>query len=122
MSMWTTMVRRGDQVARNPMRPLIADLDELPYVDRDLFDYGEMLAENTAGSIYVGAAAAPIIAPTAVTRSETSLPGPGRYVRFSQCGAYHGELRQLRDRYSGPSAVRTVNFQDDTFTLDRSGL
>ena len=39
-------VRRDEQVIRNPLRPLIADLDELPYVDRELFDYDELLAAN----------------------------------------------------------------------------
>jgi len=30
-------VKRGGEVARNPMRPLIADLDELPIPDRELY-------------------------------------------------------------------------------------
>ena len=39
-------VRRHGEIVRNKLRPLIADLDELPYADRDLFGFDEILAAN----------------------------------------------------------------------------
>ena len=36
-------VKEAGTVHRNEMRPLIANLDELPFPDRDLFRYGDML-------------------------------------------------------------------------------
>ena len=113
-------VRRGDQVIRNPMRPLIANLDELPYVDRDLFDYEQMLAENHGWVDIMSGRGCPYNCSYCCNPGlKKRYRGLGHYVRFRSVAHIMGELRQLRDRYSGPSAVKTVNLQDDTFTLDR---
>jgi anaerobic magnesium-protoporphyrin IX monomethyl ester cyclase len=117
MNLW---VRRGDQVIRNPMRSLIANLDELPYVDRDIFDYEQMLAENYGWVDIMSGRGCPYNCSYCCNPGlKQRYRGLGRYVRFRSVEHIMGELRQLRDRYSGPAAVRTVNFQDDTFTLDR---
>ena len=39
-------VKKGENVFKNELRPLIADLDELPYPDREIFDYASLNLEK----------------------------------------------------------------------------
>ncbi len=109
-------IRRDGEIIRNGMRPLICNLDELPYVDRQLFDYDEMLAANDGWVDMLTGRGCPYdcsyCCNPAFKRRYKAL---GRYVRFRSVGHVIGELRALRDRYP----IKTLNFQDDTFTLDR---
>ncbi|NLG29377.1 MAG: radical SAM protein [Chloroflexi bacterium] len=109
-------MRRGDEIIRNPLRPLIADLDELPYVDRELFDYGTMLAANDGWVDIMSGRGCPYECSYCCNPGlKACYHGLGKYVRFRSVSHVLGELHQLCERYK----VKTVNFQDDTFTLDR---
>jgi radical SAM superfamily enzyme YgiQ (UPF0313 family) len=113
LNLW---VRRGAEVIRNPMRPLIANLDELPYVDRELFGFAEMLAANDGWVDVMSGRGCPYNCSYCCNPAlRACTKGLGRYVRFRSVGHLMGELRELRARY----ALKTVNFQDDIFTLDR---
>ena len=86
-------VRRGDEVIRNPMRPLIADLDELPYVDRDLFDYEQMLAENDGWVDIMSGRGCPYNCSYCCNPGlKKRYHGLGRYVRFRSVEHIMGEL------------------------------
>ena len=101
---------------RNPMRPLIADLDELPYVDRELFGFGEILRANDGWVDVMVARGCPYNCSYCCNPAlRTRYSGLGKYVRFRSVGHVMGELAELSARYP----VKTVNFQDDVFTLDR---
>jgi len=109
-------VRRGDEVIRNPLRPLIADLDELPWVDRELFDFDALLAANDGWVDIMSGRGCPYECSYCCNPGlKTCYDGLGKYVRFRSVGHVIGELKALRARYP----VKTVNFQDDTFTLER---
>jgi radical SAM superfamily enzyme YgiQ (UPF0313 family) len=109
-------LRRGDDVTRNPLRPLIADLDELPYVDRELFGFSEMLAASDGWVDIMAGRGCPYQCSYCCNPGlQKRYHGLGRYVRFRSVAHIIGELRALRERY----AVKTINFQDDVFTLDR---
>lgn len=115
-------IRRNGEIVRNAMRPLIADLDELPYVDRDLFDYGEMLAANDGWVDMMAGRGCPYNCSYCCNPAlKSRYRGLGRYVRFRSVEHVMGELRALRARSSDSAryAIKTINFQDDTFTLDR---
>lgn len=109
-------VRRGEQLHRNTMRPLIDDLDELPLVDRELFDYDALLAANSGWVDIMSGRGCPYDCSYCCNPAlKRCFHGLGRYVRFRSVSHVMGELRSLRARFP----VKTVNFQDDTFTLNR---
>lgn len=109
-------VRRGEEVVRNPMRALIANLDELPYVDREVFGYAQLLAENDGWVDMMVGRGCPYDCSYCCNHALRSrYHGLGRYVRFRSVEHVMGELRALRERY----AIITLNFQDDIFTIDK---
>jgi anaerobic magnesium-protoporphyrin IX monomethyl ester cyclase len=109
-------LRKDGAVRRNPSRPLIHDLDELPFADRELFDYHELLADNDGWVDMMSGRGCPYNCSYCCNHAlRQRYHGLGGYVRFRGVAHIMAELRQLRDTYT----IKTLNFQDDIFTLDR---
>jgi len=109
-------LRRNGEVIRNPLRPLIANLDELPYADRELFDYDAILAANDGWVDLIAGRGCPYNCSYCCNPGlKKRYGGLGKYVRFRGVEHVVGEIRALRERYK----IKIINFQDDTFTLDR---
>jgi len=109
-------IRHDGDVVRNEMRPLISDLDELPYVDRDLFGYEEMLADNDGWADVMVGRGCPYNCSYCCNHAlKSRYRGLGRYVRFRSVDHVMGELQALQEHYT----VKTINFQDDVFTLNQ---
>ena len=109
-------VRSGGEIVRNDLRPLIANLDELPYVDRQVFGFDEILAANGGWVDMMVGRGCPYNCSYCCNHAlRTRYKGLGRYVRFRSVEHVIGELRALQTDY----AIETLNFQDDVFTLDK---
>jgi anaerobic magnesium-protoporphyrin IX monomethyl ester cyclase len=100
----------GAEVVANPMRPLLADLDELPYPDRN--DIRPMMM--------VGRNAMPIVASRGCIRTCSFCSihvyyrtAPGKIVRTRKPHHVVEEMRALYDERQ----IRVFLFQDDDFPL-----
>jgi anaerobic magnesium-protoporphyrin IX monomethyl ester cyclase len=109
-------VRRNGQVIRNALRPLIADLDVLPYPDRPLFGFTEILAANEGWVDMMAGRGCPYGCSYCCNPAlRQRFKGLGKYVRFRSPDNILAEVRTLASSYP----INTLNFQDDVFTLDR---
>jgi len=114
-NVWT---REGGDIYRNPPRPLIDNLDNLPYPDYDLFDY-ENLEEGFVHKIFVTQAS------RGCDYSCTYCCNPllrnlyrdsGRFLRHYSVNRLLDEIEAGLKRY--PS-LKEVRFYDDTLTQDK---
>jgi len=106
----------GEGWIKNSSRPLIADLDELPFADRELFDFERILANNDGWVDLMAGRGCPYGCSYCCNPGlRDRFKGLGKYVRFRSVGNVLSEIRSLTSRY----CVKTLNFQDDVFTLDR---
>ena len=116
---------RANEWLKNLLRPLIDPLDELPYVDRELFGFREMLQANGGWADIMVARGCPYNCSYCCNPGlKRRFAGLGRYVRFRSVDHVMGELVELVARYGarsdgGLGLISTINFQDDVFTLDR---
>lgn len=109
-------LHRGDQVIRNPLRPLLANLDELPFPDRELFRFDELLAANDGWVDLMAGRGCPYGCSYCCNPGlRERFKGLGKYVRFRSVENVLSEIRFLASSYK----IKTLNFQDDVFTLDR---
>lgn len=109
-------LRRGGRSIRNPLRPLLANLDKLPFPDRELFDFEQILADNDGWvDMMVGRGCPYQCSYCCNPALREKFKGLGRYVRFRSVDNVLSEIRILASRY----VIKTLNFQDDVFTLDR---
>lgn len=107
--------KRGDQIIRNPIRPLIQDLDSLPFPDRDIFPFSQML--NTFSEAeFMGSRGCPFPCTYCANHALQELyQGKGAYVRYRSVGNLLAEVDRVIRKYPG---VGLLGFHDDTFTLN----
>lgn len=112
-------VRENGTVHRNEPRPLIADLDSLPFPDRDIVPYDELL--NTLPEMeFMGSRGCPFPCAYCVNHALIELyRGKGPYVRFRSVDNLLAEIEQVLSKY-GKDWV--IGFHDDSFTLNRGWL
>jgi len=113
LNLW---LHRGGQLIKNPLRPLLANLDELPFPDRELFGFDQILMDNDGWVDMMAGRGCPYQCSYCCNPAlREKFKGLGRYVRFRSVDNVLAEIRILASHY----VVRTLNFQDDVFTLDR---
>ncbi len=112
-------VKLGRKVYRNPIRPLIQNLDDLPFPDRDLFGYETMLRRFWYTADFMTGRGCPYDCSYCCNHSFRKLyRDKGKYVRRRSVGNVLAEIDYVTKRYQ----VERINFDDDTFTLDRAWI
>lgn len=111
-------LKRDGEIIRTPPRAFIADLDELPYEDWDLFDTQRSIDTYGLSQIRVIASRGCPYKCSYCANHILACAQPGRYVRFRSVDHVLGELRMLKERFR----FDEVFFDDDIFMLDRKRL
>jgi len=108
--------KEGGRFIKNPLRPLLTNLDELPFVDRDLFT-----SENRkSGSLEVMASrGCPYDCTNCSNHALKKLyHGLGPYMRYRTAEHVLSEIEQCLAREN----FKSVQFEDDMFTSNPKWL
>jgi len=112
-------VKHGGKVTRNELRPLISNLDVLPYADREVFHFEKLLATFYEAE-FMGSRGCPFQCAYCVNHTLMELyRGKGPYVRYRSVDNLLEEVKQVVARYPG---ITIIGFHDDTFTLNKLWL
>ena len=103
------------EIIRNPVRPLIENLDELPTPDRELFDYGSSMDKRMNRVAFMGSRGCPYDCTHCCNHAlKAAAKNPAKYVRFKSVERLIGEIEAcLR---ANPVAEH-VDFHDDILNL-----
>ncbi len=113
-----TYVGEAGEVVQNPLRPLIEDLDQLPFADRSLLFRHPALGKLSYKRFMVGRGC-PYGCTYCFNRAAQKMyRGLGRYVRHRSPDNVIAEIEEVRRRWG----LATVGFIDDTFTTDKRWL
>ncbi len=112
-------IRLNGTVYRNEPRDLIRDLDSLPFPDREIVPYPELL--NTLPEMeFMASRGCPFPCAYCVNHALMELyRGKGPYVRYRSVDNLLAEIGEVTERY-GREWV--IGFHDDSFTLNRDWL
>jgi anaerobic magnesium-protoporphyrin IX monomethyl ester cyclase len=107
------------QIVRNPVRPLMQDLDALPTVDRELFKYEKLLPLRAyEGQVMVGRGC-PYQCSYCINPVLQGLyKSKGRFVRYRSAENVIHEVKDLIKKYP----TKCIYFCDDVFVLNRQWL
>jgi len=106
-------------VYRNPVRPLIADLDGIPFADRELLYEAHPPSRETKIKPFITGRGCPFDCSFCFNHAFGELyQGKGKRVRQRSVGNVLAEIKAVRDRYP----LEFVTFMDDTFILSRRWL
>jgi len=107
--------KNNDKIYRNEMRPLIENLDTLPYPDRTIFDYPNLHTEREGCATVMVSRGCPFgCSYCCNTALRNIYKNPANYVRFRSVEKTISELKNILGTY--PSITR-FNFDDDILPL-----
>jgi len=106
--------RRDGQVIRTPMRPLIQNLEAIPFADREVFDFEEILKQDNGWVDMMAGRGCPYDCSYCCNPGlKDTFHGLGKYTRYRPVENVMAEIENLEKTYH----FKTLNFQDDVFTL-----
>lgn len=107
------------RVFRNDTGQLIEDLDSLPFPDRELMPYQEVIDENRSEPILVTSKGCPYNCTFCCNSAMKQLyKGKGKYLRQRSPENVLAEIRSLKEKYR----IRSLNFYDEAFGYHRQWL
>lgn len=111
-------VKKGERIYKNPLRPLIEDLNTLPIPGREIYyQYGFL--RNASVKQFLTARGCPYNCTFCSNHLLRRLyQGKGRYLRRSSPQRVIEEIRQVKRKYG----FKTISFTDDVFTFDKAWL
>ncbi len=115
-SLW---VKEGGHIHRNPVRPLIENLDALPYPDRDIFSPEDFCDQQHERGTLMASRGCPYDCSYCSNHVQKSIyPNRGKYVRFRSVENVMGEIREIVERDT-EGRLRYIRFDDDILTIHR---
>lgn len=115
-SLW---VRTGDDVRRNPVRPLVEDLDSLPLPDRSIFDPTLFCPQQHERGTLMASRGCPYSCTYCSNHVQRSIyPNRNKYVRFRSVDSVMREIHEIGEADTG-GRLRYIRFDDDILTIDR---
>jgi len=109
-------VKRDGDTIKNPLRPLISPLDDLPYPDYTSFDCKTIVKDRNGDFAILASRGCPFNCTYCCNHALSKLhEGKGKYFRLRSVGNVLEELKLLTDKYP----IRHFTFADDVFGLSR---
>lgn len=107
------------RVFKNEIGPLVADLDSLPFPDRDVIPYDSLLSESRTEPVFITSRGCPYNCRFCSNSAIKKLyRGKGRYERQRSPENVIREISELRSRYE----FNSMNFYDEAFGFNRKWL
>lgn len=108
-------------IIKNDVRPLIEDLDALPFPDRTIFHYQEILTNNyDDGAEFMVGRGCPFHCAFCINKALQDLyHGKGRFVRYRSVANVIAEIKQVVQTYRH---IEKITFQDDILGLNTPWL
>jgi anaerobic magnesium-protoporphyrin IX monomethyl ester cyclase len=108
-------------IIKNDVRPLIADLDALPFPDRAIFNYQQVINNNyDDGAEFMVGRGCPFHCAFCINPALHNLyRGKGRFVRYRSVEHVMAEISQVMRTYRN---IQKLTFQDDILGLNLSWL
>ncbi len=113
-------IRDGNKIHTNPMRPLIENLDDLPFPDHHFVDFQSLIDDNGAVMQFMVGRGCPFRCTYCINRGLHELyRGKGSIVRRRSIDHIINALIEIVSEYK---RILCIEFDDDLFTLDKNWL
>lgn len=108
-------VKKGDKIYKNDTRPLIEDLDSVPWADRELYRKYDFF-KNMSYSSFLGSRGCPFNCSFCYNHAMRNLYHyKGKYVRWRSIENLINEIKALNERHR----IHQVMFVDSIFNLNK---
>ncbi len=110
-------IKKNDEIIKNPLRPIVDDLDELPFPDRSIFDYKSLYAEREGRLSFLVSRGCPYNCTYCCNHLIRKTYGTeGKPIRFRSVDSIIAEMKKLIKCYP---FLKMLNFDDDILFMRR---
>ena len=111
-------VKLGDKIKKNEVRPLVSDLDALPFPDRQIY-YKYRLLKEASLKPFMASRGCPFSCSFCFNEKLREMySNKGTYVRFRSPGSLISEIKDVESRYR----LSSIYFADDLFVFNQKWL
>lgn len=108
--------KKGNKVIKNPLRPLIEDLDELPFSDREIFEKNAGISDEVG---FKASRNCPYKCSFCVNKFMMNLyKGKGKYIRWRSVDNLIKEMLEVKKKYK----IRKILMDDEIFGIGKGWL
>ena len=107
-------VKKNGRIYRNPSRPLLENLNDLPFADRELFPYQSIINSDFGTALFMFTRGCPYDCSYCSNDALRKIQ-EGKYVRFRSVDGCIQEIKEVIDNYK----VKSIYIDDDVFTLNK---
>lgn len=111
-------IKHSGKIHRNPPRPLIQNLDELPFCDRSIFDYENLHYESQGRAAVMLSRGCPYSCKYCCNETLRKIHNVSvkAYVRFRSVSHSIEELKELKSKHR---FIKSFAFEDDILPLNK---
>jgi radical SAM superfamily enzyme YgiQ (UPF0313 family) len=110
-------IKRDGTIIKNPLRPLLDNLDRLPFPDRNIFDYQNLYSEREGRGSFTVARGCPYNCTYCCNHLIRKIyKSKGKPVRFRSVDNVIAEIKEVVEHYQ---FIKTLIFDDDILFLKR---
>lgn len=110
-------IKKNDEIIRNPLRPIVDDLDDLPFPDRSIFDYRSLYTEREGRLSFLVSRGCPYDCTYCCNHLIRKIYGTqGKAIRFRSIDSVITEMKEALEHYS---FIKMVQFDDDILFMQR---
>jgi len=107
-------IKSNGKIIKNDLRPLITNLDSLPFPDRELFDYKKYLEWHHNTANFMSGRGCPFDCTYCINHFLKKLNNEP-YVRFRSIDNVLKEIKETIKKYP---QIKSIELYDDTFTIN----
>ncbi len=110
-------IKRDGNLIKNPLRPLLEELDKLPFPDRDIFNYETLYGEALGKASFLVSRGCPYNCSYCCNHLIKKIYGSSeKFVRLRSVDNVIEEVKKVIEHYS---FINTLNFDDDIFFFEK---
>ena len=110
--------KKDGKIIKNPLENLITELDKFPFIDRELFNYKEMMKVTHNRAEFIASRGCPYRCSYCYSNFYHKLYKKQNVVRFRSPKNIVDEIKLVKQKYN-PSSIL---FQDDTFVYNKNWI
>jgi len=108
-------VKKNNKIIKNPLAPLIQDINKIPFPDRAIFDYQKYINWNRGLATFISTRGCPYQCTYCINHYLIKKYKGQNFIRFRSVDNLIKEIKEVITNYN----VKAIEFYDDTFTLNK---
>jgi len=108
--------KNGNKIFKNPLRSYAKNINDFPFPDKEIFNYGKYLNYNRGLATFISSLGCPYECSYCINHIFINKFGKTNYIRYKSVDYLINEIKSVIKNHR----VREIEFYDETFTFKKN--